>query len=96
MSKRILLIISVLFALVSCKDFLKPTSENEFVPTTVQDLDEMLLYETYARTYATTNPFFDLLTDDAAVVRFGGTESNLLTAVHLASIKAVFTWQPNV
>ena len=56
----------------------------------------MLLYETYARTYATTNPFFDLLTDDAAVVRFGGTESNLLTSVRLASIKAVYTWQPNM
>lgn len=96
MSKRILVIVSILFTLVSCADFLKPTSENEFVPTTIQDLDEMLLYETYARTLTTTNPFFDLLTDDAAVVRFGGTESNLLSSVRLASIKAVFTWQPNI
>ena len=96
MSKRNLVIVSILFTLVSCADFLKPTSENEFVPTTIQDLDEMLLYETYARTLTTTNPFFDLLTDDAAVVRFGGTESNLLSSVRLASIKAVFTWQPNI
>ena len=56
----------------------------------------MLLYETYARTNATINPYFDLMTDDAAVVRFGGSESNLLTSVRLASIKAIFTWQPNV
>lgn len=96
MSRKIIIIISVLFALTSCSDFLKPTSENEFVPTTIQDLDEMLLYETYARTYATTNPYFDLMTDDVAVVRFGGTESNLLSSVRLASIKAIFTWQPNV
>ena len=96
MSKRIIVIFSILLALVSCKDFLKPTSENEFVPTTIQDLDEMLLYETYARTNATINPYFDLMTDDAAVVRFGGSESNLLTSVRLASIKAIFTWQPNV
>lgn len=96
MIKRYLFILTILFSLSSCAEFLKPTSENEFVPTTVQDLDEMLLYETYARTNATINPYFDLLTDDAAVVRFGGTESNLLTSVHLASIKAIFTWQPNI
>lgn len=96
MNRRILIIISALFSLVACNGFLKPTSENEFVPTTIQDLDEMLLYETYARTLSTTNPFFDLMTDDVAVVRFGGTESNLLSSVRLASIKAVFTWQPNI
>ena len=77
---------------VGCEDFLKPKSENEFVPTTVQALDEMLLYETYANQRSGSIPFFDLLSDDAAVVRFSGTESNLLTQVRLASIKALFTW----
>ena len=96
MNKRITIFFISLVTLFSCNDFLKPTSENEFVPTTVQSLDEMLLYETYASSFSTTNPFFDLLSDDAAVVRFSGTENNLLTQVHLASIKAVFTWQPDV
>lgn len=96
MSKRLLFILLILSVVSSCSDFLKPTSENEFVPTTIQDLDEMLLYETYAITLSSPNPFFDLMTDDAAVVRFGGTESNLLSSVRLASIKAIFTWQPNI
>lgn len=95
MKKYIYLIITVLLA-VGCEDFLKPKSENEFVPTTVQALDEMLLYETYANQRSGSIPFFDLLSDDAAVVRFSGTESNLLTQVRLASIKALFTWQPDL
>ena len=85
---------SVVFA-VSCSDFLKPKSENEFVPTTVQALNEMLLYEAYANSSSGINPFFDLLSDDAAVVRFSGSESNLLTEVHLSSMRALFSWQPD-
>ena len=96
MRKRFVILSLIVLALTSCEGFLKPTSENEFVPTTVKDLDEMLLYETYAITYSTTNPFFDLMSDDAAVVRFGGTNSNLLSSVRLASIKAIYTWQPNL
>lgn len=90
-------LLSIFLIASSCGKFLEPKSENEFVPTSVQDIDEMLLYETYnnARSIATI-PFFDLLSDDAAVVRFQSTENNLLTQVHLASIKALYTWQPDV
>lgn len=80
---------------LSCKGFLEPKSENEFVPTTVQALDEMLLYESYAKSTSNTNPFFDFLSDDTAVVRFSGSESNIITQVHLASLKALFSWQPD-
>lgn len=93
---RYLASLSIILPLASCSGFLEPKSENEFVPTSVQDIDEMLLYETYnnARSIATI-PFFDLLSDDVAVVRFQSTENNLLTQVHLASIKALYTWQPD-
>lgn len=82
--------------LCSCVKFLEPKSENEFVAGTVQDLDELLLYETYyGGKNKCINPFFDLFTDDAAVVRFKSNENNLMTPVHLASIKALYTWQPD-
>ena len=82
--------------LCSCGKFLEPRSENEFVAGSVQDLDELLMYETYyGGKNKCINPFFDLFTDDAAVVRFKSNENNLMTPVHLASIKALYTWQPD-
>ena len=82
--------------LCSCGKFLEPKSENEFVAGSVQDLDELLMFETYyGGKNKCINPFFDLFTDDAAVVRFKSNENNLMTPVHLASIKALYTWQPD-
>lgn len=83
------------FFATSCSKFLKPTSENEFVPTTVQALDEMLLFETYSNATSCVVPYFDLLSDDAAVVKFASSESDLLTQIPLSPLKALFTWQPD-
>lgn len=93
-TKYILIIIAAV-SLISCADFLEPKSENEFVPTTVQALDEMLLFETYSNATSCVVPFFDFLSDDAAVVRFSGSENDILTQVRLAPLKALFSWQPD-
>lgn len=47
--KRIASVTMILWAsvLIGCSDFLEPKSQSEFVPKTVQDLNEMLLGEVY-------------------------------------------------
>lgn len=85
-----------LLQLSSCAEFLEPKSENEFVPRTVQSLDELLLFHTYNdRTFRTVT-YFNLLTDDVSVVPFIGGQPDLFGAVHLSSLKAIYTWQPDM
>ena len=89
--------IFALFVLcTSCSEFLEPKSENEFVPQTTSSLDEMLLYEVYNKgRNKPIFPYFTLLSDDSAVVPFSSIESDLIGAVHLSSIRALFSWQPD-
>lgn len=89
-----MLLLPALLLLVSCGKFLEPKSEDEFVPESVTSLDELLLYESYYRNGASLTPFFTLLSDDAAVVPFVGS-GDLLTPVHLTSLRSVYTWQPD-
>lgn len=91
------MIAAMLLALAGCKDFLAPKSESEFVPRTAQDLDEMLLYETYygSKPFLTTT-FFNLISDDVAVAPWTSSEKDLLSSVHRQSIKAIYTWQPDM
>lgn len=99
MKKTIYPIVLVLAALCSpsCSKFLEPKSENEFVPRTVESLDEVLLYETYRGSKSfSTIPFFSLISDDVAVAPFKSSEKDLLSSVHLSSLKAVYTWQPDM
>lgn len=95
MKKISTLLLPVLLLLGSCADFLEPKSENEFVPESVTSLDELLLYESYYMNASALTPFFTLLSDDAAVVPFVGS-GDLLTPVHLVSLRSLFTWQPDV
>lgn len=94
MKKISALFLPVLMLLGSCADFLEPKSENEFVPKSVTSLDELLLYESYYMNASELTPFFTLLSDDAAVVPFVSSE-DMLTPVHLVSLRALYTWQPN-
>lgn len=95
MRNRLYILFAGIILVTSCEEFLKPQSENEFVPTTVQALDEMLLFETYNNATSSVVPFFDLISDDAAVVKFTSSENDLLSQVRLAPLKAMFTWQPD-
>lgn len=97
MKKYTILLAAALLLLGGCKDFLAPKSESEFVPRTAQDLDEMLLYETYygSKPFLTTT-FFNLITDDVSVAPWTSTERDLLSSVHRQSIKAIYTWQPDM
>lgn len=40
-------LVAGLFGLSACHDFLQPKSQSEFIPKTVQSLDEMLVGEVY-------------------------------------------------
>lgn len=97
MKKYAIILSTILLTLTGCKDFLAPKSESEFVPRTVQDLDEMLLYETYygSKQFLTTT-FFNLISDDVSVAPWTSSESDLLSSVHRQSIKAIYTWQPDM
>lgn len=94
MKKISTLLLPAFLLLGSCSDFLEPKSENEFVPESVTSLDELLLYESYYMDAASLTPFFTLLSDDAAVVPFIGS-GDIVTPVHLVSLRALYTWQPN-
>lgn len=61
--KKSLLILSVI-GLCSCSDFLKETSQDEVIPSTIEDLDQLLAYEGYPRYEYQLMPFLDLLDDD--------------------------------
>lgn len=92
----VLSLIAVLFC-SSCGKFLEPKSENEFVPRSVESLDEVLLYETYRGSKSfSTIPFFSLISDDVAVAPFKSSEKDLLSSVHLSSLKSIYTWQPDM
>lgn len=95
MKKISTLLLPVFLLFGSCADFLEPKSENEFVPKSVTSLDELLLYESYYMNASELTPFFTLLSDDAAVVPFIGS-GDILTPVHLVSLRALYTWQPDV
>lgn len=97
MKKTIYTLALAALLLPSCGDFLEPKSENEFVPRTVESLDEVLLYETYRGSKSfSTIPFFSLISDDVAVAPFKSSEKDLLSSVHLSSIKAIYTWQSDM
>lgn len=97
MKKYISLFAALLLTLSGCQKFLAPKSESEFIPRTSQDLNEMLLYETYygSKQFLTT-PFFNLITDDVSVAPWTSSEKDLLSSVHRQSIKAIYTWQPDM
>lgn len=64
MIKKSILFLSVI-GLCSCNDFLKETSQDEVIPSTIEDLDQLLAYEGYPRYDRQLMPYLDILADDA-------------------------------
>jgi hypothetical protein len=67
MKKYILLVVSVLFVLTSCDDFLEPKSQDKIIPKTVVDLKEFLLGEvilTDKDDFGDATKILDFLSDD--------------------------------
>lgn len=84
----------LIWLLCSCSDFLEPKSENEFVPTKVSSLEELLTYETYASSFGLYGliPMFD---DDIAQNPKFNSEMDYLT-MSSSVLFAVYTWQPDM
>ncbi len=64
MIKKSILFLSVI-GLCSCNDFLKEASQDEVIPSTIEDLDQLLAYEGYPRYDRQLMPYLDILADDA-------------------------------
>ena len=60
--KSIILLATI--SLCSCSDFLKESSQDEVIPSTIEDLDQLLAYEGYPRRDLSLMPYLDLLDDD--------------------------------
>lgn len=60
--KSILLL--AIIGLWSCSDFLEESSQDEVIPSTIEDLDQLLAYEGYPRRDFTLMPYLNLLDDD--------------------------------
>ena len=58
-----LLALSGILVLSSCGDFLKEVSQDEVIPSSANDLEQLLLGEGY-QTYRSLMPYLDMLTDD--------------------------------
>ena len=60
--KSIILLATI--SLCSCSDFPKESSQDEVIPSTIEDLDQLLAYEGYPRRDLSLMPYLDLLDDD--------------------------------
>lgn len=58
------ILILIVIGLCSCNDFLKETSQDEVIPSSVEDLDQLLAYDGYPRRELEIMPFLLLLDDD--------------------------------
>lgn len=93
--KSKLLYLSLLIGLsFSCSDFLEPKSENEFVPTKVSSLEELLTFETYRANFGLYGliPMFE--DDIAQNPKFNSDEDYL--DMSSGAIFAAYTWQSNM
>lgn len=82
-----LIFVILMYALSGCSDFLEESSQDEVRPSTVNDLEQLMLYEAYPLNDYFL-PYLDLLTDDAM-----NTFSERTTyANHVRGGQFVFTW----
>ena len=97
MKNRLLILIAAFGILFqnSCSKFLEPKSENEFVPTNVSSLDEMLLYEVYYKQSRAICGYINLMSDDIATIPVGNT-TGIFSPFSAAAVKAIYSWQPNI
>ena len=97
MKNRLLILIAAFGILFqnSCSKFLEPKSENEFVPTNVSSLDEMLLYEVYYKQSRAICGYINLMSDDIATIPVGNT-TGIFAPFSAAAVKAIYSWQPNI
>jgi hypothetical protein len=98
---KIILLISLCFFGFSCKKFLEPKSQSQYIPATADQLNELILsaYTLPTDPYTDfTGGFLDVLTDDIETVetideRYSGDVwySNFS---YVSAVYAMYTWQP--
>lgn len=76
--KKSIIILSII-GLCSCNDFLKETSQDEVIPSTIEDLDQLLAYEGYPRYETQLMPFLDLLDDDVTQYITNNSQKTIIT-----------------
>ncbi|MDR0511162.1 MAG: RagB/SusD family nutrient uptake outer membrane protein [Rikenellaceae bacterium] len=91
------------FALVSCREFLEPKSQSEFIPSTAEQLNEMLISAlpepNDASNSALTGGFLDILSDDVETTPY--IDPRNLSAdqwyqqSYVSAIYSMYTWQPD-
>ena len=91
MKHRYYILIVLLFTcfISGCSDFLEESSQDEVRPGSINDLEQLMLYEAYPRTGYFTN-YLDLLTDDVKSGYPGEDDPSSLNS--LLSGQTVFTW----
>jgi len=92
--KRILLIILSTITLCSCGDFLEPKSQHEFVPETVEVINEMLLGSAYLSDINVgCMGMSDFLSDDVSTLNTYSFESSLgSNESKLQYLEPIFGW----
>ena len=76
--KKSIIILSII-GLCSCNDFLKETSQDEVIPSTIEDLDQLLAYEGYPRYETQLMSFLDLLDDDVTQYITNNSQKTIVT-----------------
>lgn len=76
--KKSILLLFVI-GLCSCSDFLKETSQDEVIPSTIEDLDQLLAYEGYPRYANQVMPYLDLLDDDVTQYIRSNGQTSIIT-----------------
>ena len=58
------ILLVTMISLSSCNDFLEESSQDEVIPSSIEDLDQLLAYEGYPRSAISLMPYLFLLDDD--------------------------------
>lgn len=78
----------LIIGLSSCNDFLKEASQDEVIPSSVEDLDQLLAYEGYPRKEISLMSYLCLLDDD--VEQYMSTNQNAQKQTEVYS--SIYLW----
>ena len=82
------ILLVTMISLSSCNDFLEESSQDEVIPSSIEDLDQLLAYEGYPRSAISLMPYLFLLDDD--VEQYMTTSTNTQNQTEVLSY--IYLW----
>ena len=95
--KNYIYILALLLTLTSCKKFLEPQSQTEYVPRDINSLNELLLGNAYIDPVNQANSYFaynEIFSDDVSFTAENCINTNNITKY--PRYKPYFAWHPNM